>query len=210
MAELFYIALAWAGYGFMHSWFASNRIKLALTSRWPVAMRGYRLLYNILAVVLLIPPLWLTWKYSGPLVMHWPIWFSWPIAAITVAGFVWSMKWYDGMDFMGWRQLVANKSGGGLALSPMHRYVRHPWYALGLLFLWTRDANAGWLVAYVAITLYMLIGIHLEEQKLIANFGDAYRMYRKRVPALIPLPGRTLTAEDAANLEALAQRQQQG
>jgi methanethiol S-methyltransferase len=39
----------------------------------------------------------------------------------------------------------------------------------------------------VGITfLYLPIGIHLEEGKLIAVFGEEYRKYREEVPALIP------------------------
>jgi protein-S-isoprenylcysteine O-methyltransferase Ste14 len=82
--------------------------------------------------------------------------------------------------------------------------VRHPWYALGLLVLWTRDLNAAWLVAAIAITVYLLIGSRLEENKLIAFYGDAYRRYRRRVPGLVPLPGRSLSAREAGELQTLA------
>jgi protein-S-isoprenylcysteine O-methyltransferase Ste14 len=34
--------------------------------------------------------------------------------------------------------------------------------------------------------VYLPIGIHLEERKLIATFGEAYRRYRGEVPALWP------------------------
>ncbi len=206
VADLFYIAVAWAAYGFIHSWLAATHVKDALSNRWPGAMRAYRLLFNLQAVLLLLPPLWLTWRYSGPMILEWPQWFSLPIALATVAGFVWSMKWYDGMDFMGLRQIMTGREQSSLRISPMHRYVRHPWYALGLLFMWTRDANAAWLITYCAITLYMLVGIHLEEKKLIATFGDAYRVYRKRVASLTPLPGRILSPEEASGLESLAAR----
>jgi methanethiol S-methyltransferase len=206
MTELFFIALAWTGYGVLHSWLASASLKRTVAVRWPKAACAYRLVFNVLAVLLVLPPLWLTWRFSGPLVLDWSPWLAWPAAAASIIGYLWSMKWYDGMDFMGLRQLGTGNTPDRFILSPMHRHVRHPWYALGLLYLWTRDLNAGWLTAVVAITVYLIIGARLEEQKLIATFGDAYKLYCKRVPSLIPWPGKRLSAQEAAALEALATR----
>jgi protein-S-isoprenylcysteine O-methyltransferase Ste14 len=36
----------------------------------------------------------------------------------------------------------------------------------------------------------MVVGTFLEEADLIAEFGDAYRSYRRAVPMLIPLTKR--------------------
>jgi protein-S-isoprenylcysteine O-methyltransferase Ste14 len=206
ITDLFHIALAWTLYGVLHSWLASASLKRGVAARWPGAARGHRLVYNILAVALLLPPLWLTQAYPGAPVVAWSPWLAWPVALACVAGYLWSMKWYDGMDFLGLRHLAGARQADPFILSPMHRYVRHPWYALGLLFLWTRDLNAGWLVAAVAITVYIVIGARLEEEKLIAAFGDAYKLYRKRVPSLVPWPGKRLDPAEAAALQALAAR----
>ncbi len=206
MTELFIIALAWTLYGVLHSWLASRRLKQRLARRWPAAMRGYRLFYNAQALLLVLPPLWLTWRFQGPAVLAWSPWLAWPAAIFAVAGFLWSLKWYDGMDFLGLRHLSGRQTHDPLILSPMHQYVRHPWYSLGLLYLWTRDLNAGWLIAVIAITIYLIAGARLEEQKLIAAFGDAYRIYCRRVPSLVPWPGKRLNAADARSLEALAAR----
>jgi protein-S-isoprenylcysteine O-methyltransferase Ste14 len=206
ITELFFIALAWSAYGVLHSWLASASLKRRIANRWPGAARAYRLIFNVLAVLLVLPPLWLTWRYTGPLVIAWSPWLSWPTAAATVIGYLWSMRWYDGMDFMGLRQIRSGHAPEHFIISPMHRWVRHPWYSLGLLYLWTRDLNAGWLIAVIAITLYLIVGARLEEQKLIAAFGDAYKLYCKRVPSLIPWPGKRLSAQEAESLEALAAR----
>jgi len=207
ITELFFIALAWTFYGVLHSWLASSTLKRRAATRWSFAPRAWRLLYNLLAVLLLVPPLWLTWRHDGPIVIDWSPWLAWPAAIAAVAGYLWSLRWYDGMDFLGLRHLSGQQNHDPLILSPMHRYVRHPWYSLGLLYLWTRDLNAGWLTAVVVITVYLIVGARLEEQKLIAAFGDAYKLYRKRVPCLIPWPGRRLSADEASALEALAARQ---
>jgi protein-S-isoprenylcysteine O-methyltransferase Ste14 len=208
MTELALIAFAWLAYGALHSVLASNTVKQWVASHWPNVMTSYRLGFNLGATLLLVPVLWLTYRYVGPALWVVPGWIAWPALAISAAGFVWSMRWYDGATFLGLRQLRdrvgPDAEREAFTISPLHRHVRHPWYALGLLFLWTRDLNAAWLVAAMAVTVYLLIGSRLEENKLIALYGEAYRRYRRRVPALVPLPGRSLCAEEAAALEALA------
>jgi protein-S-isoprenylcysteine O-methyltransferase Ste14 len=38
----------------------------------------------------------------------------------------------------------------------------------------------------ITVTAYTMVGIELEERKLIAEFGDSYLHYRQSVPKLIP------------------------
>jgi hypothetical protein len=47
--------------------------------------------------------------------------------------------------------------------------------------------------------------MYLEERKLVALHGDAYREYRRRVPPLVPLPWRRLGSDEAAKLERQAE-----
>lgn len=195
------IALTWLGYGVIHSWLAANGTKQAVYARWPKLRPAYRLLYNGIASVLALPPLALTWLYPGPALWHWPAWAAWGAFAVAVIGFGISMRWYDGLDFIGLRQWANRHEQtdrcDSFVLSPLHRYVRHPWYSLGLLYLWTRDLNAGWLVATAIITLYLVIGSRLEERKLVEAFGEPYMRYLKRVPGLVPIPGRNLSTHEA-------------
>jgi hypothetical protein len=57
------------------------------------------------------------------------------------------------------------------------------------------------LLSAIMITLYFIIGSLLEERKLLAYYGEAYREYRQRVPGLFPLPWRNLSREQARELE---------
>ena len=84
---------------------------------------------------------------------------------------------------------------------PLHRHVRHPWYALSLVLLWTRDMSTALLVSALAITAYFVVGSWLEERKLLARFGPAYGQYMARVPGLVPRPWRRLSREEARQLE---------
>ncbi len=193
------LALVWALYGVLHSVLASEPAKAAVARRWPGLARYYRLTYNLLAILWLLPLLWLTASQPGEALWRWPGWIAWPALILALTGFVVSMRWYDGQEFIGLRALRGETAAGdALALSPLHRHVRHPWYALGLLVLWTRDLNAAWLLVALVITLYVWIGLRFEERKLIRMHGDRYRAYQRRVPALLPWPGRSLGAAEAA------------
>lgn len=206
MHDLLLIGCAWLAYGALHSWLAGHGVKAWVERRWPRFAPAYRLAYNGLATLLLVPPLWLTLQAPGAALWHWPAWISWPAAALAVAGFIWSLRWYDMGEFMGLHQWRGRdgREHEGFVLSPLHRYVRHPWYSLGLLLLWTRDLNAAWLTTAVAVTVYVLIGSRLEENKLIERYGHAYRRYRERVPGLIPWPGRHLSPAEAQALQQTA------
>lgn len=196
--DLAAVAVAWALYGLLHSLLAGEACKRWLAQRFPRLHPGYRLLYNLLAGALLLPLLWLTWRLPGEPLWTWPGWISWPALVASATGFVWSLRWYDGAEFLGWRQLRdAGATEDRLVLSPLHRWVRHPWYSLGLLALWTRDLNSAWLAAAVTLTVYVVIGSRIEEQRLLGRFGDSYRRYRARVPALLPRPWRHLDADEA-------------
>ncbi|WP_456448698.1 methyltransferase family protein, partial [Thiolapillus sp.] len=127
------------------------------------------------------------------------------LAVASLAGFLYSLRHYDGSEFLGLRQLRDGErrveDQERFRISPLHRHVRHPWYFLGLILVWTRDMTAPMLLSSVMMTLYFIIGSLLEERKLLAYYGDAYAEYRKRVPGLFPLPWKRLTEERARELE---------
>jgi protein-S-isoprenylcysteine O-methyltransferase Ste14 len=204
------LVLAWAGYFALHSLLAARRIKAAVVSRWPHRAGSYRMAYNLLAVALLIPLLALTVALDGPMVLVWQgpsWWLAQALALAAVAGFLVSLRGYDMGHFLGLRQhrTGAITDGGvepwePLRLSGFHRFVRHPWYCFGLVILWTRDLHLAGLVSAAAVTAYLVVGSRLEERKLVATYGAAYRAYRRRVPGLLPLPGRHLSPAEAAEL----------
>lgn len=210
MLELSAIAILWLAYGALHSALASLRAKRWIELHCGAWLPRYRLAYNVLAVILLLPLLAFTARQPGAPLWIWPAWVSWGATIIAATGFIWSLRWYDGATFFGLRQLRAaigpDDNSEAFHISPLHRHVRHPWYALMLLYLWTRDLNPPWLVAVSTITLYLIVGSRLEERKLIARYGDAYQYYCERVPGLFPRPGRVLTEAEAQALEQLARR----
>jgi len=67
--------------------------------------------------------------------------------------------------------------------------MRHPLYSGTLLTIWSLlliFPLLSNLLACLVITVYILIGIQLEEKKLLLDFGEDYRSYASSVPMLIP------------------------
>ncbi|MGA7800843.1 MAG: hypothetical protein WCC36_08520 [Gammaproteobacteria bacterium] len=212
---LWLLALAWSVYFAIHSVLASLWCKRWIEGRWPGVGRRYRLWYNVAATALLAVPAGLIWSQQGPLLWHWTglgKWIADAAALLGIAGFVATTRYYDMGAFMGLRVSAdtAADAAQPLRISTLHRFVRHPWYFFGLIILWSRPMDAAWLVSAVCITVYAAIGSQLEERKLVALYGDAYRQYRRRVPGLIPLPWRWLDRQGAAALETIAARQDTG
>lgn len=210
----------WLAYFFIHSALASLRVKHWFARCLPKRVRFYRMGFNLVSLILLLPIAWQLQHAPGATWWAWQGWQAWlanGLALAAIAGFFASLRHYDGRAFLGLRQL---RSHGGpdpdpgafdgseaFRLSPFHRHVRHPWYAFSLVLIWTRDMNDAMLVSAILLTLYFAIGSWLEEKKLIAYHGDAYRRYRQRVPGLIPLPWKSLSVTEAAALVAEANKE---
>lgn len=201
------LALLWLCYFSIHSLLASLKAKRWIANRGPDLMPWYRIMFNMVAIALVVIPLTVAFRLRST-----PLW-EWDgvgfivangIALLAVAGFIWSLRSYDGSEFTGLRQLREGRRSvedqEHFFISPLHRFVRHPWYALILVILWTRDMDSASLVTTIAITAYFIVGSRLEEQKLLVYHGEVYRQYLGRVPGLVPLPGRNLTHQEAEQM----------
>lgn len=189
---------AWFAFALLHSLFASNWIK----QRWQGHFsqpHHYRMAYNLFALLSLGALLWLTSLVEALPLWQWPTAIkplSWALSAIALILFWWTCRYYDMPAFLGLRA----ESTTNFTLSPLHRYVRHPWYSCALLFIWSQDMDSVRLLNAVMITLYFIIGSKLEERRLVASMGDSYEEYCKRVPALVPRPWRFLAKRDVDRL----------
>ncbi len=88
---------------------------------------------------------------------------------------------------------VANNLAGRPMPAPrfrvplLYRVVRHPLYLGFIIAFWAAPVmTVGHLMFAVVTTAYILVAIQLEERDLVAQFGDDYRRYRKRVSMLLP------------------------
>lgn len=203
--NLYWLACAWLAYALLHSALASFAVKEWVAHLWPGFMPWYRLAYNIFAALAALPLVWMVhatagawlWRWTGP-----AAWLANGLALAALVGIAAAARTYDMNDFLGLRQVRGRSEKDAFVISPFHRHVRHPWYFLALVLIWTRDMNGPLLVSASAITLYFVFGSRLEEKKLIAVHGDAYRRYMARVPGLLPLPWKYLTAAEARQITA--------
>ncbi len=194
-------------YFIFHSLTASLTVKQWVARHWPHLMPYYRLTFNALAIILSLPLLAVLVLYPGEMLWQWQgagFYISSGVALLALVGFFISLKHYDLAEFWGtkqWRE--TNKTVHDqevFNISPLHRFVRHPWYFFVLLLIWTRDVSTTQFTAYVLLTLYLIIGSRLEELKLIAYHGEVYREYQQKVAGLIPLPWKTLSKAEARAL----------
>ena len=201
------LSLIWLLYFIVHSVLASLSAKKFVAAKWPDFMPYYRLIFNAVSLLLLIPPLWFSHSLDGPVLWRWDgalFFVANGLAVLAAVGFYWSLNYYDSSEFIGLRQLREGAKRAEeqehFVISPLHRFVRHPWYFLGMVIIWTRDMNTAFLITAVAVSIYFIIGSKLEERKLIGYYGDTYRRYMERVSGLFPLPWRFLSIMEALEI----------
>ncbi len=187
--------ILWLGFGLVHSIMAGDAAKRRLA---PVLGGKYRILYNLFAILHIALVV-----YGGQaLLAEGVAGFAWPPAIETarlatqwtgLAVLIGSLTQYDLGLFGGLTQLRKNRPADEpLHLSGVHRYVRHPLYAGAYLLLWGRIQDEFGLATAVWGSVYLAIGTHFEERRLLRLHGAAYADYRAAVPALVPWKGRVL------------------
>lgn len=111
---------------------------------------------------------------------------SYAISTIGVVVIHQSFKQYSASEFLG---ISSGTDDLNFKTSGILKYTRHPIYLGTILitigfFLFSPRVTV--LVSNICIYFYLIIGIRLEERKLIAHFGESYIKYRKKVPMLFP------------------------
>ena len=188
---MFWLIFTIALWGVMHSLLASLRFKsFLLHSLGAGFMKFYRLLYNIIAIISIVPVLYLMSSLPNKSLYQVPApWSTLMLAGQAISAlflFVAVMQ-TDLLSFAGLRQLIEEERPGGLVTRGLYRSVRHPLYTFSLLILWlVPSMSLNSFIVYAILTVYVLIGIFFEERKLLREFGGAYEEYRLVTPMLIP------------------------
>ena len=183
---------AFAAWGIVHSLLASLALKDFFRKTFGDGfIRLYRLGYNIFSALSILPILWLMWILPNHTLYLIPApWKYLMLAGQGVAAFLllYGVLQTDTLSFVGLRQLVEpDGKPGTLVTSGLYRFVRHPLYSAGLLFLWlTATMTLNQLIVYICATIYIFIGAYFEERKLLREFGAAYAEYKAATPMIIP------------------------
>ena len=180
-------------WGFVHSLLVTPGTR-ARVRQWFGAGsdRWYRLAYNIFSIVTFMPILGLVAMDPGETLYVIPSPWSYlalagqllAVAALGV-GLLQTGLW----TFLGFEQLLVKSEGGNAqrVTRGLYRWVRHPLYTAGLVFIWlTPVMTVNLLVLNIGLTIYLVVGAIFEERKLVREFGAAYRDYQENVPMLIP------------------------
>lgn len=180
---------------FLHSAMISPSVTLRLKQSLDGHYRYYRLFYNFFALITLFPIILFKYSLQTKNIVQWsddllPLQIF--LIGLALLLFYLGAKKYDSKRFIGLRQLTEEQSlpgissSGKLDASGILSLIRHPWYTALLLILWTQSMDLSTLIVNCILTGYLFIGIHLEEKKLVAEFGQTYRDYQQSVDMLIP------------------------
>lgn len=199
MSGLVALALGWAVWGAMHSLLISPAWMRLVSARFPLLCPWYRLGYNVLAVLTILPLLYFKHALAGEAFLGWSgpfvllrflllgaaLWLFWAGARaydLKVVGGLAQLR--SGCTFAGSSYAEELRTSGILGR------VRHPWYGGALLLLWTRTGafDAAELITSLVLSVYVLVGARLEERKLVHVHGQAYRDYQQSTPMFFPWP----------------------
>ena len=186
---------AWTAYCALHSALISETVTGFVKRTIGDSFRFYRLFFNVVSLVTLVPVLSYSSSLRGEPLLQWQggfIAIRYALVACGVLLLFAGGRHYSLRRFIGISQLRGTSSaglaaGGRIDSSGVLGLVRHPWYTAVMLLLWARDLDAAGLVASGVLTVYLFVGTLLEERKLLHEFGDAYRTYQSRVSMFMPL-----------------------
>jgi len=129
----------WIVYGFIHSALASPKVKRIFEQKLGSFFRYYRLLYNVLAIVLLIGLLW--YQRLLPKERLWAA--EWWVGGFAITLF-WigvlialkALRGYDLREFLGAPKPSTSPTSSEFRTGGLLRYVRHPLYTGTILAVW--------------------------------------------------------------------------
>ncbi|WP_094607293.1 hypothetical protein SPSIL_035970 [Sporomusa silvacetica DSM 10669] len=189
------LALLWCLWCTLHSVMISTTITNYLKNKMRSKYRFYRLIFNLISLTTLIPVALYSAGLKGQVLFHWDgflLIIQSLLMIIVLTLFFSGLKKYDMLQLSGIRQIKSGNSHailsatGDIDTSGIFRITRHPWYLAVIIFIWIRDIYVSTLIINLILTVYIVIGTVLEENKIIAEYGNGYRDYQEKVSMLFP------------------------
>jgi protein-S-isoprenylcysteine O-methyltransferase Ste14 len=190
------LLLLWGLFGLLHSLLAAGGVKRYFTFLLGRYAGYYRLLYTLFAFLSLGVVVAVQFSVKSFPLASFPL-LKYLVGLIVgmpgiILMIVCIRKYF--FNLSGVKVLFDDHEDTNLETGGIHAYVRHPLYLGTLATLWSVFfffPLLSHLLACLSVTVYTLIGIHLEEKKLLRIFGEKYEDYQRRTPMLIPtLPFR--------------------
>ncbi len=188
-------SLAGIAWCVLHSAMISVSVTEYLKKRLGSAYRFYRLFFNLVSILTLIPVALFAHSIKTQVIFDWGGYMR--IGQVVLLGtavllFVIGGRKYDVRQMLGIKQIKERTSNkaltdtGELDTSGVRGITRHPWYLAVMLFIWGRQMDVSAIILNVIFTVYLIVGTYLEEKKLVGEFGEKYVAYQKRVSMLMP------------------------
>ncbi|MBW1634657.1 MAG: hypothetical protein JRJ68_00150 [Deltaproteobacteria bacterium] len=193
----FLLTAAWGSWCVMHSFLISTAVTGYLQSRYSGYHRWYRIIFNSLSLITLIPLIYSLRLFENTVVFRWHGYWLLLRFFLLVLAFVLfreGAKKYALDYFLGVKQLQTGKSNALLsdretfARTGAFGLIRHPWYAGSLLLVWSAlpAYTVATMIVSSILTVYLFAGTLLEERKILAEYGENYRLYQRHVSMLFP------------------------
>jgi protein-S-isoprenylcysteine O-methyltransferase Ste14 len=178
-----------------HSGMVRRPFRARLASAVPSRYHGA--VYSIASgvVLTLVVVLWQRSEIHLLVIRGLPFYILRALSASAVAVFFWSAYTLKGFDPLGLGPIRAHLRGwpyrpATFVIRGPYRWVRHPLYSCVIVLIWSSpDLTADRLLFNVLWTAWICAGAVWEERDLVAELGETYLEYRRRVPMLIPWRG---------------------
>lgn len=156
--------------------------------------RWQRLAYNLLALLMVLPFLFIMVFLPDRILYIVPAPWSWLMAAaqlLAAIALLQTLRLTGVSYFLGLSQLRSASepvSGeGGLVTDGFYCHIRNPLFFFASVFLWLTPTMTENLLAFNIIAMvYFYLGARHEERSLKEEFGQEYEDYKKRVPMFLP------------------------
>ena len=148
-----------------------------------VALRLAGLALWLAVFAYMIDPGWMTW--SSIALPFWARWLGVLLYAASIALLVWTLR-NLGTNLT---DTVVTRREHTLVTEGLYRWVRHPFYGtVALVILANAILAANWffLLSGAAVLGLLALRTRIEEGRLIARFGDAYRTYMSKTGRFVP------------------------
>jgi protein-S-isoprenylcysteine O-methyltransferase Ste14 len=149
---------------------------------------------------LVLLPVWMAmWIVLGVLTSRWrhavlytTVW-TWIPAIVLFSTGLWiysqSAKHFSSAQLSGLPELLPDSHQQRLVISGIRSRVRHPVYLAHLCQMLAWSLGTGLAVCYALTAFALITGavmIQTEDEELEQRFGEHYRAYREKVPAVLP------------------------
>lgn len=192
VSSIIILVLCLLAFAAIHSIVASLRFKRFLRRRLgPRVDTLYMPAFSIMAVLTILPLAYVLYNNPGPFLYIVPSPWRWLMVGGQLAAAIVAPRAFR--DAPHRFRVSSQLSGPGTAeaghldIRGVYRRVRDPFLLSGLIIMWlTPFMTVNLLIVYILTTVYLYLGSLHWESRLLVQFGDEYREYRKKVHRIIP------------------------